>query len=62
MSVEHALTCKKGGFITSRHNKLRRITNEFLKEVCIDVEEEPLLQELTGEVFQAKTAKVEKES
>ena len=61
-SVEHALTCKKGGFITSRHNELRRITAEFLKEVCIDVEEEPLLQELTGEVFQAKTAKVEKES
>ena len=57
-SVEHALTCKKGGFITSRHNELRRITAEFLKEVCIDVEEEPLLQELTGEVFQAKTAKV----
>ena len=61
-SVEHALTCKKGGFITSRHNEIRRITADFLKEVCLDVEEEPLLQEITGEVFQAKTAKVEKEA
>ena len=61
-SVEHALNCKKGGFITSRHNELRRITAEFLKEVCLDVEEEPLLQEITGEVFQAKTAKIEKDA
>ena len=61
-SVEHALNCKKGGFITSRHNELRRITAEFLKEVCLDVEEEPLLQEITGEVFQAKTTKIEKDA
>ena len=61
-TVEHALNCKKGGFITSRHNDLRRITADFLKEVCLDVEEEPLLQEITGEVFQAKTAKTEKEA
>ena len=61
-SVEHALTCKKGGFITSRHNEIRRITADFLKEVCLDVEEEPLLQEITGETFQAKTAKTEKEA
>ena len=61
-SVEHALNCKKGGFITSRHNELRRITAEFLKEVCLDVEEEPLLQEITGEVFKAKTTKIEKDA
>ena len=61
-TIEHALTCKKGGFITSRHNEIRRITADFLNEVCLDVEEEPLLQEITGEVFQAKTAKTEKEA
>ena len=61
-SVEHALNCKKGGFITSRHNELRRITAEFLKEVCLDVEEEPLLQQITGEVFIAKTTKTEKDA
>ena len=61
-TVEHALNCKKGGFITSRHNEIRRITADFLKEVCIDVEEEPMLQEITGEVFKNKTAKVEKDA
>ena len=61
-SVEHALNCKKGGFISNRHNEIRRITADLLKEVCIDVEEEPLLQEITGEVFKARTAKVEKDA
>ena len=61
-SVEHALNCKKGGFISNRHNEIRRITADFLKEVCIDVEEEPLLQEVTGEVFKSKTAKIEKDA
>ena len=60
--MEHGLNCKKGGFISSRHNDLRRITAEFLNEVCLDVEVEPPLQELTGEVFTAKTAKVGKDA
>ena len=61
-TVEHALNCKKGGFIASRHNELRRITADLLKEVCIDVKEEPMLQEITGEVFKNKTTKVEKDA
>ena len=61
-SVEHALNCKKGGFISTRHNEVRRITADLLKEICIDVEEEPLLQEVTGETFKAKTAKIEKDA
>ena len=61
-SLEHALTCKKGGFVTSRHNELKRLTADLLKEVCIDVEEEPKLQEITGEVFKAKTTKIDKEA
>ena len=61
-SVDHALTCKKGGFVSSRHNEVRRITADLLKEVCNDVEEEPLLQEVTGERFKAKTAKIEKDA
>ena len=61
-SVEHALNCKKGGFISSRHNEVRRITADLLKEICNDVEEEPLLQEVTGELFKAKTAKTEKDA
>ena len=61
-SVEHALNCKKGGFISWRHNDVRKITADLLREVCIDVEEEPLLLEITGEVFRSKTAKVEKDA
>ena len=61
-TVEHALNCKKGGFISSRHNEIRRITADFLKEVCIDVEEEPMMQEITGEKFKSKTAKLEKDA
>ena len=60
--VDHALNCKKGGFISSRHNEITRLTANLLKEVCIDVKEEPMLQEITGEKFKAKTAKVEKDA
>ena len=35
--VHHALICKKGGFITQRHNQLRNITAVLLKEVCRNV-------------------------
>ena len=55
-SVEHALSCKKGGFVTLRHNELRDITATALSEVCKDVEIEPMLIPLTGESFNNKTA------
>ena len=48
-SIEHALSCKKGGFVTLRHNTVRNITAKLLNEVCPDVRVEPSLQPLTGE-------------
>ena len=42
--------------------EVRGITTDYLREVCIDVEEESLLQEISGEVFKSKTAKVEKDA
>jgi hypothetical protein len=54
--------CLIGGFISSRHNEITRLTANLLKEVCIDVKEEPVLQEITGEVFKSKRAKVEKDA
>ena len=45
-NIEHALTCKKGGFITLRHNSLRNITASLLKEVCRNIRTEPALQKL----------------
>lgn len=49
--VSHSLSCKKGGFVTLRHNEVRDITAEMLNEVCRNVSKEPALQPLTGENF-----------
>ena len=48
-SIEHALTCKKGGFISLRHNEVRNLTANLLGEVCKDVCIEPTLLPFTGE-------------
>ena len=42
----HAMTRKKGGFISMRHNEVRDLTFEMLKKVCKDVSKEPQLQPL----------------
>ena len=55
-SVEHALNCKKGGFISTRHNDVRNFTAELLSEVCNDVAVEPMLTPLTGENLKYRTA------
>ena len=55
-SCDHAMICKKGGFVSLRHNELRDITSEMLAEVCKDVKKEPELQPLTGEELRYKTA------
>ena len=44
-TVDHAMICKRGGFIIQRHNELRDLEGELLKTVCYDVEVEPV----TGE-------------
>ena len=51
-STQNALSCKKGGFVSLRHNQLRNITAKWLvnqRECCKDVRIEPMLQPLTGE-------------
>ena len=47
--VTQALSCKKGGFITLRHNEVRDITSELLDEVCVDVRKETVFQEVNNE-------------
>ena len=54
--VQHALSCKKGGFITLRHNHIRNLTAELFSQVTKDVKIEPVLQSLTGETFDQRTA------
>ena len=56
-NIQHALSCKKGGFITLRHNEVRDITASFLNEVCKDVRKEPSLIKLTGEQINEKATK-----
>ena len=48
-TVQHALSCKKGGFVTLSHNKLRDNIAEMLMDVTNDVRIEPILSPLTGE-------------
>lgn len=50
-SVEHALSCARGGFPIIRHNEIRDLTATLLTEVCHDVSVEPDLQSITGETF-----------
>ncbi|CAM1154665.1 Uncharacterised protein r2_g4332 [Pycnogonum litorale] len=54
--VDHAISCKKGGFVVIRHNRLRDPTASMLKEVCYDVQTEPTLNPVTGEEFHERTA------
>ena len=61
-SMEHALTCLRGGFVAMRHNIIRDTTAELLNEVCKDVHTEPKLMELTGERFKYKTTNTEDEA
>jgi len=48
-NVDHAMICKRGGFIIQRHNELRDLEAELLSMVCNGVEIEPVSQDITGE-------------
>ena len=45
----HALNCKRGGFVIIRHNNIRDFNANLLRQVCNDVEVEPALQPVDGE-------------
>ena len=45
-----------------RHNELRDITAELMKEVCHEVKTEPLLIEVNGEQLNGRTANKRKEA
>ena len=58
-SVEHALSCPKGGFPILRHNEIRDFTANLLSQVCHNVSIEPHLQPVTGETFSFATSNVQ---
>jgi hypothetical protein len=43
-TVEHALSCPRGGFPTIRHNDIRDLFANVMSDVCHDTAIEPLLQ------------------
>ena len=45
------MICKQGGFIIQRHNELRDLEADLLNVVCNDVEIEPALQDVSGEIL-----------
>ena len=42
--LDHTLICSKGGYVYMRHNGIRDLEGELMKEVCRDVKIEPQLQ------------------
>ena len=55
-TVEHALSCARGGLPTIGHNEIRDLTANVLTEVCNDVRIEPELQAVTMEHLTGATA------
>ena len=39
--MDHILTCKKGGYVSMRHNAIRDTEAKIMKEVCSDIKIEP---------------------
>ena len=50
------MICKKGGLVSIRHNDIRHLTANILREVWNDVEVEAKLIPLTGEQLQYRSA------
>ena len=46
--IDHALICKLGGFVIMRHNAVRDVEADFLRNLCKEVSVEPGLIQLTG--------------
>ena len=59
-NIQHALDCKLGGLRTIQHNEVRDVLAQCMREAGHTlVEVEPQLQELSGEVFEFKSANKE---
>ena len=58
-SVEHALSCRFGGFSIQRHDEIRDLSAMFMRDISRNVRTEPPLQPLTGEHMQYRSANIE---
>jgi hypothetical protein len=55
-TLDHSQICKRGGFIHMRHDKQKLLFAENCGKVYNDVEVEPELDQIAGEVLDLKTA------
>ena len=51
-TVDHAMNCKKGGFVHKRHDGIRDIVAKMVEGVSYDVQTEPPLEPVSGERLQ----------
>ena len=54
-SLTHALHCAKGGYTHLRHNEIRDVFANLMDDVCHDVQIDPKLQSLDGEIFSSNS-------
>ena len=55
LSLTHALHCAKEGYTHLRHNEIRDVFANLMDDVCHDVQIEPKLQSLDGEIFSSNS-------
>ena len=56
-SVDHALSCETGGYVTFRHNVICETEADFLREICYDVGLEPQLIPTQADFIRRSTAR-----
>ena len=61
-TVNHALSCKKGGFVAQKHDTIRDLLTLHISKGCRNVETEPLLQPLDNEVFNLQSTVTSREA